>query len=586
MTSSASKRVELNVRIGKDRGDVDHELRSAGEEGLNAHTLDRWLVGNEGSPDQAAKQLKKHASWAQTEKPKLVGKKDVQDGLRGTNVSLQGCDAYGQPLIVVDLARMERQHQHESGLSSPHIQGLLVAAVDAAVQSMDGRNNMEGKMSVLVDLQGASHKSFDRILLQEVFALLKVHYPERLREVWMWDAPFYFAAVWQTVSPFINQGTREKIRFVRGKRGQHTLVTRFGETVLPKKYGGRADLVPVSQAVERAGVPSNGEATYPAPQMLPGQATLLHSSNNNGKSCELDDPGVNHASSKTGDGPPASSDVVAGDSLKLPSRKPSAANGGRLPCSPSTQIPQVVDVSVPRWSDSIETRAGDLDGGPTQKLGKGPDQDRDRSTGSASSGVLPPSSLSDPGWQRAKLPPTSPLCMPWAGDGQAGVRAGEYHVVASSGTPRDASREVDGLQDATVSPACVDGGGRWESTGHRARGSSRKGSVTEVATNGGRRGTSARSFNEERGAGGGSAAASTQFGSPKHGSHVGHVPQNVPKVDDVNDPPLTIKRGRRFPPKVPSGPVFGAAAVIRFPVKKGAATVRVCWCCLCPKTRS
>lgn len=66
--------MELNEKIGKEYRALDSKLRSAGEEGLDTHTLDRWLVGNEGSPDQAAKQLQKHASWARSEKPRLVGK--------------------------------------------------------------------------------------------------------------------------------------------------------------------------------------------------------------------------------------------------------------------------------------------------------------------------------------------------------------------------------------------------------------------------------------------------------------------------------------------------------------------------------
>jgi hypothetical protein len=47
----------------------------------------------------------------------------------------------------------------------------LVAAVDAAVQTMDRNINKEGRMSVLVDLQGATHRSLDRVLLQEVFSV-------------------------------------------------------------------------------------------------------------------------------------------------------------------------------------------------------------------------------------------------------------------------------------------------------------------------------------------------------------------------------------------------------------------------------
>lgn len=63
------------------------------------------------------------------------------------------------------------------------MQGVLVAAVDAAIKSMDGTVNKVGQMSVLVDLHGASHRSLDRVLLQEIFKVcLPVQQP--LTPVW------------------------------------------------------------------------------------------------------------------------------------------------------------------------------------------------------------------------------------------------------------------------------------------------------------------------------------------------------------------------------------------------------------------
>lgn len=56
--------------------------------------------------------------------------------------------------------------------------------------------------------------------------------------------------------------------------------------------------------------------------------------------------------------------------------------------------------------------------------------------------------------------------------------------------------------------------------------------------------------------------------------------------DDADGLNLTIKRGPRFPPKVPSGPIFGTAAVVRFTLKTGASTARCCCCCLRPRTRT
>jgi hypothetical protein len=61
--------------------------------------------------------------------------------------------------------------------------------------------------------------------------VLREQYPERLCEVWMYNAPLFFSALWKGIAPFISPGTRGKIRFVRGKDGQQELLSRFGPEV-------------------------------------------------------------------------------------------------------------------------------------------------------------------------------------------------------------------------------------------------------------------------------------------------------------------------------------------------------------------
>ena len=60
-------------------------------------------------------------------------------------------------------------------------------------------------------------KNLDVGALQAVFEVLQQHYPERLGELWFLNAPFIFWGLWRVVSPFIQQATKEKIKFLSGR---------------------------------------------------------------------------------------------------------------------------------------------------------------------------------------------------------------------------------------------------------------------------------------------------------------------------------------------------------------------------------
>ena len=66
-------------------------------------------------------------------------------------------------------------------------------------------------------------KNLDVGALQAVFEVLQQHYPERLGELWFLNAPFIFWSLWRIVSPFIQQATKDKIKFLSGKDRERML---------------------------------------------------------------------------------------------------------------------------------------------------------------------------------------------------------------------------------------------------------------------------------------------------------------------------------------------------------------------------
>lgn len=74
-----------------------------------------------------------------------------------------------------------------------------------------------------VTVAGLRMKNLDVGALQAVFEVLQQHYPERLGELWFLNAPFIFWGLWRVVSPFIQQNTKDKIKFLSSKDRERLL---------------------------------------------------------------------------------------------------------------------------------------------------------------------------------------------------------------------------------------------------------------------------------------------------------------------------------------------------------------------------
>lgn len=72
MSALTDERQRVAEKIGNDQMEVDRDLKNAGEEGLDAPTLDRWLVGNDRNVEKASDKLKNHARWTRSRKRQIV----------------------------------------------------------------------------------------------------------------------------------------------------------------------------------------------------------------------------------------------------------------------------------------------------------------------------------------------------------------------------------------------------------------------------------------------------------------------------------------------------------------------------------
>lgn len=93
-------------------------------------------------------------------------------------------------------------------------------------------------------------RNLDVGALQAVFEVLQQHYPECLGELWFLNAPFIFWGLWRVVSPFIQQATKEKIKFLSGRDWEQLLQQYIPQNV--SLFGFQPNLAKISMLEESA----------------------------------------------------------------------------------------------------------------------------------------------------------------------------------------------------------------------------------------------------------------------------------------------------------------------------------------------
>lgn len=241
------------------------QLAAAGEQ-VDAAFYARWLKARGGCLEAAAAGIAAHAAWrttflahaaaaaipagqpssssgGETAGRTGVPEAAIADELAARKAFLQGLDAHGCPVIVVQAARHDMRQRDLA-----QTKRLIAYVLDTACATADARRNPAGQISCLFDLSGLRPRNLDAKALLAIFELLQNHYPERLNSLYFLNAPLLFWGVWRVVAPFVHASTRRKIRFISGAAGRRQLLDRIPAEVLPAQYGGAAELIPIEAA--------------------------------------------------------------------------------------------------------------------------------------------------------------------------------------------------------------------------------------------------------------------------------------------------------------------------------------------------
>ena len=252
-------------------------------------TLRRWLVAREWDVAAAHKSIVEHASWRQYQVPGgRVREARVAGPLSDNKVFLQGVDAQGRAVLVIQ-ARRHRPIAAASASTPPPPmpadpdapldplraqRAFVVYVLDAALALCDPARNPGRRLISVFDLTGASYANLDAGCMRYVIGCLNAHSVERMQTLYFYNPPAVFFGLWKALAPLLPPATKDKIRLIDAKqRGE--LLAAVGEEVLPAEYGGKAELVPVQEAVARFGLPpasgTLGEAVAAASARLGGK---------------------------------------------------------------------------------------------------------------------------------------------------------------------------------------------------------------------------------------------------------------------------------------------------------------------------
>ncbi|KAI8463544.1 MAG: CRAL-TRIO domain-containing protein [Monoraphidium minutum] len=222
----------------------------APEELVSDAYLRRWLAAREWEPVVAHKLLLEHGAWRARTSPRgYVEEEKVKGPLADEKAFLQGVDHEGRAVVIVRVANhlTARRDIREMRLFSAYI-------LDALVTLCDAQRNPQRRVVAFFDMTGGCMANMDVAGMKTILGLLSTHYVERLSSFYFYNPPTIFWGLWAASKHLLPEVTRQKIHMIDPK-DLHELREGIPSDVLPKEYGGEAELRPIEQAARHFRLP-------------------------------------------------------------------------------------------------------------------------------------------------------------------------------------------------------------------------------------------------------------------------------------------------------------------------------------------
>eukprot|EP00899_Mesostigma_viride_P018158 jgi/Mesvir1/26343/Mv22517-RA.1 len=177
---------------------------------LDGPCLERSLRARQNDAPKAVVMLRNTLTWRSQFGVQHLRMKEFPEEMKSGVFYVAGFDA-GQRPIMVCRKNAERYFKDDA---DKYLR-FLVLTLEAAIAMMP--QGVEQMVWVL-DARGLRSSDSPPIkVTQKLLNICADHYPERLRAVYVVDAPKVFWYLWKTINPFLDRSTKSKIHFVWAK---------------------------------------------------------------------------------------------------------------------------------------------------------------------------------------------------------------------------------------------------------------------------------------------------------------------------------------------------------------------------------
>jgi len=211
----------------------------------NDMCLLRYLRARDYHVSKAEKMLKATLEWKRETHPDAITVEEVEPIARTGTIYTSGFDKKLRPVVLM---RPYREGFMKVPASPDMKFKHLLYWLESGFRNMDESKGVE-TLCLLVDYKDYGRKHMDMKTNMHVMHYMLNHLPERLGLCFFMDPPLLFWVGWKVISPFLNEVTLSKVRFVYstkkkdGSRVFPDLLDYIDEDVLEAEYGGRSTKV-------------------------------------------------------------------------------------------------------------------------------------------------------------------------------------------------------------------------------------------------------------------------------------------------------------------------------------------------------
>jgi len=214
------------------------ELTEKHKAWLDDMCLCRYLRARDWDLNKSEIMLRGSLAWREDYKPDEITLADIEEeAVDGKIYFNHEFMPNGWPIVWMKVGK-------DKGADRVRKLKFLVWSLERLIVAMDASRGVE-KMCWITDFRGTGAKSASKAYIQlslDCLHTLLNQYPERLGVAYAVNPPKLFSVFWKMLTPFMNEVTLNKIKFVQPKE-YPILIKDIGKDIIEKEYGGSKEFV-------------------------------------------------------------------------------------------------------------------------------------------------------------------------------------------------------------------------------------------------------------------------------------------------------------------------------------------------------